>query len=87
MSIFNHTEWRAGSCSITRGEREKSAVQARQDACEQSTAEARWDTCEQQGHPCSPGSEFFDLHAPAAARLAQNFVINGLIKTPGRMFF
>ena len=89
------------SCSylIRREERENSAVQVQRDACEQSAAQARWDacilstsqarrdTCVWQGHPCSPSSELFDLHAPAAARLAHNFSINGLIKELGWRFF
>jgi len=99
VSKFNHTRWRACSCLIRRDEREKSAMQARRDACKQSavqarrdacilsTSQARRDTCEQQGRPCSSGSELFDLHAPAAARLAHNFSINGLIKAPGRRVF
>ena len=99
MSKFNNTWWRACNCLIRWDEREKSAVQARWDACEQSTvqarrdacilstSQARRDTCEQQGRPCSPGSELFDLHAPAAACLAHNFSINGLIKAPGRRVF
>ena len=87
MSKFNHTRWRACSYLIRQDEREKSAVQARRDACILSTWQARWDTCEQQGRPCSSGSELFDLHAPAAASLALNFSINGLIKAPGRRVF
>ena len=99
VSIFNHTQWHACSCLIRRDEREKSAMQVRRDTCKQSateaqqdacilsTSQARRDTCEQQGRPCSPGSELFDLHAPATARLAQNFSINGLIKAPGRRVF
>ena len=99
VSKFNHTRWRACSYLIRWDEHEKSIVQARRDACEQSsaqarrdacilsTSQARRDTCEQQGRPCSPGSELFDLHAPAAARLAHNFSINGLIKAPGWRVF
>ena len=66
---------------------EQSVAQAQRDACILSTSQARRDTCEQQGRPCSTGSELFDLHAPAAARLAHNFSINGLIKAPGRRVF
>ena len=94
LAKFNHTRWRVCGCLIRRDDREKSAMQARRDACEQSAAQAqrdactlstsqsqaRRDTCEQQGRPCSPGSELFDLHAPAAARLAHNLSINGLLK-------
>ena len=99
VSKFNHSRWRACICLIRRDEHENSAVQAQRDACEQSaaqarrdtcilsTSQARRDTCEQQGRPCSPGSELFDLHAPAAAHLGHNFSINGLIKAPGRRVF
>ena len=99
VSKFNHTRWRACNFLIRWDEHEKSAVELRRDACEQSaaqarrdacilsTSQARQDTCEQQGRPCSPGSELFDLHAPAAARLAHKFSINGLIKAPGRRVF
>ena len=99
VSKINHTRCRVCSCLIRRDKREKSAMQARWDTCEQSTAQARRDacvlstlqarrdTCEQQGLPCSPGSELFDLHAPAAARLAHNFFTNGLIKALGRRVF
>ena len=66
---------------------EKSTTQARRDVCILSTSQARRDTCEQWGHPSSPGSELFDLHAPAAARLAHNFSISGLIKAPRRRVF
>ena len=96
---FNHTRWRACSCLIRRDEREKSVVQARRDACEQSAAQARRTRAScpprrpdgtrvsSKALPCSPGSELFDLHAPAAARLAHNFSINGLIKAHGRRVF
>ena len=87
VSKFNHTRWRACNCLIRRDEHEKSAVQAHWDTCILSTSQDRRDTCEQQGRPCSPGSELFDLHAPAAARLAHKFSINGLIKAPKRMVF